>query len=496
MNQIKIDLERTLGNIDRNVFGGFAEHVLRVIYGGIYDPDSPLADEDGLRSDVQVALRRLNFSNMRYPGGNFASGYRWMDGVGPRQERPSRRELAWSAIESNQFGTNEFIRFCRKLDMRPYLCANCGDGDMREAADWVEYCNGTGDTSLARLRRQHGFEDPHKVKYWSIGNEVDGPGQVGYKTAQEYARAVAEFGKVMKRVDPDIKLIAATVCRWADDIVERGQLILEHAGHLVDYLALHWYLANPKNDFRGYMTVSELFEERLSAYEGLIRAVRLERGIERPIAIAVDEWNVWKHAPSIDWFQNLEDALVIAMNLNAFIRHAKSVKIANLSQIVNRRSPILTRPDGLVLQTIFYPFELYSRTCGRQALDVLWSGETFAGTYVGRERAGAYETHREYTGVRVLDVTATLDEPRKQLVVYVVNRSQTEVMETMISLADGQFVGSVQASVVNGPDIKTENTFEKPNQVGIRETTLEASGKSLTYSFEPHSVTALVCAIS
>ena len=490
MNHIRIDLERTLGDIDRNVFGTFVEPVLQVVYGGIHDPGSPLADKDGLRSDVRAAIERLNFSNIRFPGGNFVSGYRWMDGIGPRQERPSRRDLAWNGIESNQFGTNEFIQFCQKLNVEPYLVVNCGDGDMREAADWVEYCNGTGDTTLVKLRRKHGFEEPHKVKYWGIGNEVDGPFQIGYKTPQEYARAFTEFGKVMKRVDPDIKLVASAVCVWPESprwesakgaIVERAQLMLEQAGDRIDYMSLHCYVHNPENDFNKYMTLSELFEKRLSAYEGLIRAVSLDIGIKHPIYITVDEWNVWKHPPRIDWFQNLEDALVIAMYLNAFIRHAYSVKIANISQIVNRRSPILTRPDGLVLQTIFYPFELYSRTCGQQALDVFWDGETFDGG--------------EYTGIRTLDITATLDESHKQLVVYVVNRSQTEAMETTISLTAGQFAGSVRAYVVNGPDVKAENTFEKPNQVGIRETALEASGKSFTYSFEPHSVTALVCAV-
>jgi len=482
MNHIRIDLECTLGDIDHNIFGGFAEPVLQVVYGGIYDPDSPLADEDGLRSDVRAALERLNLSNIRFPGGNFVSGYRWMDGIGPRQERPNRHELAWNAIESNQFGTNEVIKLCRKLNIEPYLCTNCGDGDMREAADWVEYCNGISDTALVKLRREHGFEEPHKVKYWGIGNEVDGLWQIGYKTPEEYARAVTEFGKVMKRVDPDIKLIASAVSLWSGDIVERGQLMLEQAGDRIDYMALHCYVHNPENDFNKYMTLSELFEERLSAYEGLIRAVSLDSGIKHPIYITVDEWNVWKHPPRIDWFQNLEDALVIAMYLNAFIRHAYSVKIANISQIVNRRSPILTRQNSLLLQTIFYPFELYSRTCGQQALDVFWKGETFDGG--------------EYTSIRTLDVSATLDESRKQLVVYVINRSQTEAMETTISLTAGQFAGNVQASVVNGPDIKAENTFEKPNQVGTRETTLKASGQSLTYSFEPHSVTALVCAVS
>jgi alpha-N-arabinofuranosidase len=268
MNYIKIDLERTLGEIDRNIFGGFAEHLGRSIYGGIYEPGFPLADEYGLRTDVMAALKRLRMPVMRYPGGNFVSGYRWMDGVGSPKERPSRSELAWHTVESNQFGTNEFVRFCRKLGTEPYLVVNCGDGDMREARDWVEYCNGKDDSALAKLRRKHGFAEPHNVKYWGIGNEVDGPWQIGYKTPQEYARAVTEFGKVMKWVDPDIKLIAAAVSAgWeTQDLVERSQLIVEQAGNLIDYLSVHLYVGNPKNDFNEFMTVAERLEKYLTAY--------------------------------------------------------------------------------------------------------------------------------------------------------------------------------------------------------------------------------------
>ena len=265
--------------------------------------------------------------------------------------------------------------------------------------------------------------------------------------------------------------------------VERGQLILEQAGDIIDYMSLHRYAYNQLPElatFDAKMTVSENIEELLSAYEGLIRAVRLDRGIERDIYIAFDEWGALRRSGP-----NLEDALVTAIYLNAFIRHTYSVRMANFTPTV---SSIMSMPGGtgmpgkLVLQPIFYPFELYSRTCGQIALDVFWKGETFNSS--------------EYTGVRTLDVTATLDESRKQLVIYVVNRSQTDAMETTISLTEGQFTGNIQATVVNGPDILAVNTLEKPNQVSTGETTLKASGKSLTYSFESHSVTALVCAVS
>jgi alpha-N-arabinofuranosidase len=486
MNRIRIDPRRIIGAIDRKLFGGFAEHLGRCIYGGIYEPGSPLADEQGFRTDVMDVLRGLGLSVVRYPGGNFASGYRWRDGVGPVNERPARTDLAWHDTETNRFGTNEFVAWCHKLATEPYLVVNCGDGDLREARDWVEYCNGTGNAAPVKLRRVHGYPEPHKVTYWGVGNEVDGHWQIGYKTPGEYARAFTEFGKVMKWVDPSIKLVASAVSDWQGEWVERTRLLLEQAGDLADYLSLHWYVGNAADDFEGYMAVSELLEERLSAFEGLVRAVSLERRRQHPVYLAVDEWNVWyrtfgtevRDTMKLEEIYDLEDALVTAVQLNAFIRHASTVKMANIAQVVNVIAPVFTRPDGLVRQTIYYPFELYSRTCGNKAIDVWWEGGTFSGG--------------DYAGVRILDVTATLDESGKRLVVYVVNRSRTEAVETDLSLAEGGFKDSVTAYVINGPDIKAENTFSSPDSVRTEDSEVTAQGGKLDYTFEPHSVTALV----
>ena len=490
LNRIRIDPKRSIGEIDRNIFGGFAEHLGRSIYGGIYEPGSPLADADGIRRDVLKALKRLNMPILRYPGGNFVSGYRWQDGVGPSQQRRPQVDLAWHALETNQFGTNEFVKFCRKLGTEPYLVVNCGDGDMREARDWVEYCNGTQPTYLVKQREQHGFPDPHKVRYWGLGNEVDGPWQIGYKTPQEYARVVTEYAKAMKWIDPNIKLIASAVAIWEKDLVERAQLIVEQGGQLIDYMGIHWYVGNFNNDFADYMTAPEILEERLTAYEGLIKALRLANKIDRPLWIAVDEWNVWyrtrpdlgKDMNNLEEIYTLEDALVVAMQLNLFIRHAYSVKMANIAQIVNVIAPIFTRPDGHFLQTIFYPFELFSRTCGRFTIDVVCECVTFS--------TGGY------TGLRLLDVSATLNEAGTELVIYVVNRSETSDLETTIALTEGRFTGIVQVFIINGTDVKTENSFESPNNVGTREKTLSVEGASFVHTFEPHSVTALVCSLA
>jgi alpha-N-arabinofuranosidase len=490
VDQIRVDVDRTLALIDRNIFGGFAEHLGRCIYGGIYEPNSPLADRDGIRTDVLDALCRLRMPILRYPGGNFVSGYRWQDGVGPVDQRPARAELAWNSVESNRFGTNEFVQFCRKLGTEPYLVVNCGDGDMREARDWVEYCNGTQDTALVKMRRQHGFDAPHKVKYWGIGNEVDGHWQIGAKTPEEYARAFLEFAKVMKWVDPTIKLTAAATSDWSEDIIARAGLLVEQAGELIDYLGIHWYVGNSANNFQAYMAVSELIEERLSAYKGLARMLRLQHNLPRPIAISVDEWNVWYRKRSeagdfsntLEEIYNLEDALVVAIQMNAFIRHSASVRMANLAQVVNVIAPIFTSPNGLFLQTIFYPFELYSNTCGTTALDVHWQGDTFS--------------TNSHSGIRTLDVAATLHEDTKQLTLHVVNRSETKALETTISLGGAAHLsGPVQAHVVNGPNIKAENSFDHPNTVGVSRGNLSAERKGFTYTFEPHSVTVLVCSL-
>lgn len=486
-SRIKIDLERTLSPLDRNVFGGFAEHLGRCIYGGIYEPDSPHADEVGLRKDVLDALKRLKMPNIRYPGGNFVSGYRWRDGVGPKEDRPARMELAWHDVEPNTFGTNEFVDFCRKLDTEPYMAVNCGDGDMRDARDWLEYCNGTKDTALVKLRKGHGYDAPHNIKYWGIGNEVDGPWQIGFKTPEEYARAYTEYAKVMKWTDPSIKLFASAVSVWQKDLVERAQLLLEQAGNLIDYMALHWYVGNNvergyrESDFASYMAVSELLEDRLTSYEGLIRALMLDNRLTKPIYLAVDEWNVWYRTGNdekLEEVYNLEDALMTGIQLNAFIRHAGSVKFANIAQIVNVIAPVMTRPDGLFLQTIFHPFEVYSQTAGDTALDVHWSGDTFSTP--------------EHDAVRFLDVAATLDTANKKLSLFVVNRSPDAEIETEISVLEGQFSGSGRAHVINGADVQTVNSFDVPDAVTTREAALSASGSKTTYAFEPHSVTVLV----
>jgi alpha-N-arabinofuranosidase len=488
MDRIAVDLRQRIGGIDRNIFGGFVEHLGRCVYGGIFEPGSPLSGPDGLRTDVLEASRRLRYSNIRYPGGNFVSAYRWRDGVGPVEDRPVRSDPAWHATDPNTFGTNEFIGFCRALDAEPYFVVNAGDGDMREARDWVEYCNGTTSTALTRLRAEHGFPEPHRIRYWGIGNEVDGAWQVGFKTPAEYARTYHEFAKVMRWVDPSIKLIASAVSYWEGDPVERIQALLEEAPDEIDYLSIHWYVGDRTGDLRTYLAVSEQIEDRLSAIEGLSRALTLKRRPRPPIPIAVDEWNVWYRAtpdardPAFNGLEetyDLADALVVAMHLNAFIRHAASVRMANLAQLVNVIAPMIATPDGLLLQSTFYPFELFARTCGDIALGVTWSSETFS--------AG------DHTGVRFLDVSASLDEQARRISVYVVNRDPDEAHEVEVGFADVRPRTEVEIHTITGPDAAAVNSWDVPDRVA---TTMSqgvmGDGSTFTATLPTLSITALV----
>jgi alpha-L-arabinofuranosidase len=483
---VSIDLERVIGSIDRGIFGGFLEHLGRCIYGGVFEPDSPKADEHGVRTDVLEALRGLRLANIRYPGGNFVSGYRWRDGVGPAEDRPTRLDLAWRGVDTNRFGTDEFLAYCRRLGTEPYMVVNCGDGDLREARDWVEYCNGSAPTEPVRLRTRNGHADPYGVRLWGIGNEVDGPWQIGYKEPAEYARAYHEMAKVMRWVDPTIQLIASGTSSWDDSFVERAQLLVEQAGDFIDYMSIHWYVGDRDGDLAAYLATSELIEDRLAAYEGLMRALALQQHRPKgPIPLAVDEWNVWYRATpdaSSPEFNGLEetydlaDALVVALHLNAFIRHCRTVRMANLAQLVNVIAPMVTTPDDLLLQTTYFPFELYSTTAGSTAIDACVSSDTFSGG--------------EHPGVPYLDVSATLDGDTRAVSVFVVNRRLDSPSEVELRLAGGRFPADVEVRTITGPEPRATNSWQDRSRIATQLTNLETDrGPSLVHTLEPHSVT-------
>src|SRR5580704_14256350 len=378
--RIKIDIDRTIGEVDPLLFGNFAEHLGRMIYGGIYEEGSPLADKDGYRTDVMEAVKKLGVSILRYPGGNFSSGYDWKDGIGPKDQRPVRVELAWNDLESNRFGTDEFLRYCERIGAQPYLCINGGLGTVDDARHWVEYTNESRHTYWADLRRKNGRDAPYNVKYWGLGNEIDGPWQLGHKNAEEYAKFAVEAAKAMRLVDKNVILVASGSSNFGATVDWQGwnRTVIDALRGQADYIALHTYINNRDNDFEKFMANSEAIDRRIETTAASIKAA--EQPGARPMYIAYDEWNVWYRATNkehLEEIYNFEDALAMGMFFNSFFRHADVVKMANLAQLVNVIVPIMTNKTGLFLQPIYFPILEYGKQRGNVALNAWVSAPTY-----------------------------------------------------------------------------------------------------------------------
>ena len=487
--RIKIDSERVIGQIDPKLYGNFAEHLGRCIEGGIFDEGSPLADANGYRKDVMEAIKGLNVTLLRWPGGNFASNYHWTDGIGPREQRPKRLEMAWGTVESNRFGTHDFLNYSEMIRTEPYLCANLGTGTWNEAQQWVEYCNGAEGTAMADLRKRNGRAQPWKVKYWGLGNEMDGAWQMGHRSADDYGKFALEAAKLMKWTDPSVQLIAAGSSDFGPraDWTGWNRTVLEHLKNHVDYLSLHTYVGNRDNDYYEFMTTPLDLADRTKTAEGTIRGILSSEPQSKKIYIAWDEWNVWYRARGnkergrriLEERYNLEDALIISMFLNTFINHAHIVKIANMAQIVNVIAPIFTSEKGLFLQTIYYPLQLFAQNSKGNALELFVDSPTYKS--------------KRFDAVPYLDASAALDNGT--LVLNVVNRHREQAIETEFIAEDKQFGGSYEIAEVNGPDIKAENTFGE-TKVKTARRNLSASGGRFRYSFPPHSYTMIKGSLS
>ena len=479
---LNIDPERRLGTIDPNIYGNFIEHIGRCIYGGIYDEGSPLADADGNRKDVLDGARKLGVTQLRWPGGNFSSGYHWQDGIGPKGARPARHDLAWFQRESNRFGTDEFISTCRKLGAEPYICVNLGTGAIDEASSWVEYCNRQGGTYYSDLRKKNGHPEPYRVKYWGLGNEIYGDWQIGHKNAADYAKQGLEFAKVMKWQDPSIKLVA---CGTGDPSWDRP--VLESMVNHVDYISAHHYSASngPEDYYEILGSVAQM--ERTMRNSALVAAtISAEARKPIPVWTALDEWNIinnWADASKRDdvhkfeVIYNLRDALWVASALNSIQRHCRTVRMANLAQLVNVIAPMQTSPTDLLLLTIFYPLQLYASRSGNVALDVTVQSPRF-------------ET-KSFSDQPYLDVSATYDEAKQRVMLAVVNRRREGDLIGNVELAGLRAKPGGRAFQITGTNPEATNTFPNPHAVVTREVKLEALGSRFEYQFPRHSISWL-----
>ncbi len=488
--RIKIDTDRRIGQIDKNLYSNFVEHLGRCVYGGIYDPSSPKAGEDGLRTDVLEAIKGLNVAITRYPGGNFVSNYHWLDGVGP--ERIPRMELAWSRLETNEFGTDEFVDFARKVGTEPYFAVNLGTASIVEAQSWVEYCNVKEGPYYAELRKKYGHAEPYNIKYWGLGNEMDGDWQMGQLDADSYVVKAREAAKLMRSTSPDIKLVASGSSNYTAkaDANHWNATILAGLKGYVDYIALHMYVGNETNNYYDFLATPLVMDQRTQVVRGMI----LRENPPKPIYIAWDEYNVWYRARSgndvignraLEEKYNLEDALVITGFLNCFVRNADIVKMANMAQLVNVIAPIYAEKDDMFLQTIYYPLQLFSGNMKGTSLDVYVDSpkyDTSPGFSLGDNEVSAHITDVPY-----LDVTAALDGD--QLVICVLNRNKDKALTADVICQQAAFTGAVEVYEINGPDIKAENDFGKTTVKTEKKDDLKSVKPTFRYAFPAHSVT-------
>lgn len=463
---IKINSENRIGKIDRRLFGSFIEHLGRAVYGGIYEPDHPTADKNGFRSDVLELVKELKVPVVRYPGGNFVSGYNWEDGTGDKSKRPHKMELAWRCIETNEVGIDEFQEWAKSAGTEIMMAVNLGTRGADEARNLVEYCNGTTPTYYADMRRKNGFEKPFNIKLWCLGNEMDGKWQICAKTPEEYARTACETAKVMKWVDDSIELVA---CGSSNSSMPTfgiwEETVLRECYDYIDYISLHNYYGNPENDSAAYLGCSLDMDSFIKQVAAICDKVRAEKNADKQIYLSFDEWNVWFHSseqdmqiprwtvapPQLEDIYNLEDALVVGTLLITLMKNCDRVKISCLAQLVNVIAPIMTETGGSVWkQTIFYPY-LHALKYGRgTVLDI----KTECGSYT----AGGKD-------IPFIEATAVCNDDENEIVVFAVNRSQDDICDLKIV---SEFpLALTQHITVTGDDLKAVNS---PNEEKVYET--------------------------
>ncbi|KAF9262484.1 glycoside hydrolase family 51 protein [Marasmius fiardii PR-910] len=501
MPVIHIDKSRQIAPVDPKIYSGFTEHMGRCIYGGIYEPDNQhgLSDPNtGLRKDVLSVLKSLNIPVFRYPGGNFVSSYRWQDGIGPKQHRPRRPELAWLTEESNQFGTDEFMTFCREMNAEPYICLNMGTGTLEDALAWLEYCNSSANTYYANLRRKNGHEEPYGVKYWSLGNEVWGPWQVGQMTAEDYAKKAFQWAKALKLLDPSIKLVSCGETGYAD----WDRVVLKKLAPVVDFHSIHIYTVS-QGDHSVNVMGPAAAEKAIEITKSLTDLALIEAGLDKEIPVCFDEWNVWDpvRAPGekgAEEHYDLSDALAVASWLNVFVRKADVVKIACIAQSVNVISPIITSPSGLYKQTTFYPLQLFATLMHGTSLDVHVQSPVYEGKTVPSFVKDISPKGGEVGGSRDLrkwiDVSAVLSDSLLEIRVAIVNRHPTDGFEVPILFGPRmEMVGErVKVYEVYSDRLEDTNGFEGEK---VRTVEREVDGlgdDGLKYEVKKHSFQVLV----
>ena len=471
MKQAKIILDKDyrVSRVDERLFGSFIEHLGRAVYGGIYEPSHPLADDLGFRTDVIEAVKKLGVPIVRYPGGNFVSGFHWEDSVGPVANRPKRLDLAWFTTETNEVGLHEFARWADRAGAEMMYAINLGTRGPEQARDIVEYANHRGGSKFSDLRIANGKKDPFNIKVWCLGNEMDGPWQMGRKTAGEYGHIANEAAKMMKWVDPSIEVVACgssssempTFGSWELDM-------LDQCYDNIDYVSLHRYYGNPTGDTPGFLARTMDMDDFIHSVTSICDAVKGKKHSKKQVNLSFDEWNVWYHSneqdkeiwkrekwgralPLLEDIYNFEDALLVGSMLLTLLRNADRVKIACLAQLVNVIAPIMTRNGGgCWAQTIYYPF-MHASQYGR-------------GTVLKAVVQSPVYDCSDYEGVPTIDTAATLSDDGS-VTVFCVNRDLSEPCLLDLDLRSFGDLRMTDHIVLHHDDVKAINTEENPFNV-------------------------------
>lgn len=474
MKQAKyiLDKDYKIGTVDPHLFGSFIEHLGRAVYTGIYEPGHPMADEQGFRKDVLELVKDLQVSIVRYPGGNFVSGYNWTDGIGPVKDRPRRLELAWRSIETNEIGIDEFADWAKKANTQVMAAVNLGTGTPAEAGYMVEYCNHPSGTYWSDLRRKNGHEQPHNIKVWCLGNEMDGPWQICHLSAEDYGKKALEAAKIMKWIDPNIELVACgSSTSFMPTFPEWDRIVLEHVYDHVDYISLHRYYENDNDigDFLGSFADMDNFIHTIISTADYVKAKKRSK---KNLMLSFDEWNVWYQKkvklmpweiapPLLEDIYTLLDALVFGGLLCTLVKNADRVKMACLAQLVNVIAPIYTQKGGGVIkQAIYYPFQQVS-TFGRgEVLRPLVSCPT-------------YDT-KSYGEVPIMQSVATFNREDGSISVFILNCDQSDDVEVTMDFRSFGSVQPIEHIVLDGPDLFASNSFDEPEKVKPRNACLSA----------------------
>lgn len=501
---------RYRSDLDRRLLGSFLEHLGRAVYTGVYQPDSPLADDMGFRSDVIREVREMGVPVIRYPGGNFVSGYNWLDGVGPKERRPTVLERAWNSLETNQFGTNEFIEWARRVGTEPLLGFNLGTGTPETAVALVEYCNVAGGTKWSDLRRSHGYDEPHGVRYWCLGNEMDGPWQIGHMPAREYGRKARDTARQIRGIDPTLQLIT---CGSSNTILPTylvwDREVLEECYDQVDAISIHNYYGNTENltgnDTSRYLAMNLDMERQIQEVAAVCDYVQGVRKSPKRLWLSFDEWNVWYRARSGDHVNgrrrfaprlleeeyNLEDALLVGGFLNTLLRRSDRVRLACLAQIVNVIAPLVTNEQGVLRQSIYHPYNWALKYARGRVLEPLVESATYPIRANGLRPDFARDDD-----VPFLDVAITLDSVQGDATVFVLNRDLAGARDLVLEWQDLTPRRVLACETLTGDDLKAVNTFENPRRVAPAPLEAPRPGRTMTLKLPPASYSILNVAMS